>query len=44
MVSSIPSGAELSKLVIKTGKNAGKHPPSVASVYRALADDDASGG
>lgn len=25
------------KLVIKTGKNAGKHP-SVASVYRALAD------
>jgi hypothetical protein len=29
------------KLVIKTGKNAGKHP-SAASVYRALADDAAT--
>jgi len=28
------------KLVIKTGKNAGRHP-SVASLYRALADNDA---
>jgi DNA invertase Pin-like site-specific DNA recombinase len=28
------------KLTIKTGKNAGKHP-SVASLYRALADDAA---
>jgi hypothetical protein len=28
------------KLVIKTGKNAGKHP-SVASLYRALAETDA---
>lgn len=27
------------KLTIKTGKNAGKHP-SVASLYRALADQD----
>ncbi len=27
------------KLVINTGKNAGRHP-SVASVYRALADQD----
>jgi len=29
------------KLVIKTGKNAGRHP-SVASLYRALADTEAS--
>jgi hypothetical protein len=29
------------KLVIKTGKNAGKHH-SAASVYRALADDAAT--
>jgi hypothetical protein len=29
------------KLTIKTGKNAGRHP-SVASVYRALADVDAT--
>ncbi len=28
------------KLIIKTGKNAGQHP-SVASLYRALADNDA---
>ncbi|WP_199746718.1 MULTISPECIES: hypothetical protein [unclassified Amycolatopsis] len=28
------------KLTIKTGKNAGQHP-SVASLYRALADTDA---
>jgi hypothetical protein len=28
------------KLVIKTGKNAGQHP-SVASLYRALAETDA---
>ncbi|MEZ2390165.1 recombinase family protein [bacterium RCC_150] len=28
------------KLTIKTGKNAGRHP-SVASLYRALADNDA---
>lgn len=28
------------KLTIKTGKNAGKHP-SVASLYRALADNEA---
>ena len=28
------------KLIIKTGKNAGKHP-SVASLYRALAQTDA---
>jgi hypothetical protein len=28
------------KLTIKTGKNAGQHP-SVASLYRALADNDA---
>ncbi len=27
------------KLIIKTGKNAGQHP-SVASLYRALADND----
>lgn len=27
------------KLTIKTGKNAGQHP-SVASLYRALADND----
>jgi len=27
-------------LTIKTGKNAGKHP-SVASLYRALADNEA---
>ncbi|MFG1703470.1 recombinase family protein [Nonomuraea sp. M3C6] len=30
------------KLVIATGKNKGRHP-SVASVYRALADGDAAG-
>ena len=29
-----------SELTIKTGKNAGQHP-SVASLYRALADNDA---
>ncbi|MFC9769782.1 hypothetical protein [Rhodococcus jostii] len=29
----------LKKLTIKTGKNAGQHP-SVASLYRALADHD----
>jgi hypothetical protein len=28
------------KLTIKTGKNAGQHP-SIASLYRALADNDA---
>ena len=28
------------KLTIKTGKNAGQHP-SVASLYRALTDNDA---
>jgi hypothetical protein len=28
------------KLTIKTGKNAGEHP-SLASLYRALADHDA---
>jgi len=28
------------KLIIKTGKNAGQHP-SVTSLYRALADNDA---
>jgi len=30
------------KLVIKTGKNAGTHP-SVASLYRALAEADLAG-
>jgi len=36
----VPVPEIAAKLVIKTGKNAGKHP-SVASVYRALADDAA---
>ena len=38
----VPVPEIAAKLVIKTGKNAGKHP-SVASVYRALADDAATG-
>lgn len=37
----VPVPEIAAKLVIKTGKNAGKHP-SVASVYRALADDAAT--
>jgi hypothetical protein len=37
----VPVPQIAAKLVIKTGKNAGKHP-SVASVYRALADDAAT--
>ena len=35
----VPDNAK--KFTIKTGVNAGKHP-SVASVYRALADADAA--
>jgi DNA invertase Pin-like site-specific DNA recombinase len=37
----VPVPEIAAKLVIKTGKNAGKHP-SAASVYRALADDAAT--
>jgi hypothetical protein len=36
----IPTPDIAQKLTIKTGKNAGKHP-SVASLYRALADNEA---
>lgn len=35
-----PMSDIVTKLTIKTGKNAGRHP-SVASLYRALADNDA---
>ncbi|MEV3926985.1 recombinase family protein [Actinomadura coerulea] len=38
----VPVPAIAAKLKIATGKNAGK-PPSVASLYRALADADSSG-
>jgi hypothetical protein len=37
----VPVPEIAAKLVIKTGKNAGKRP-SVASVYRALAGDAAT--
>jgi hypothetical protein len=37
----VPVREIAAKLVIKTGKNAGKHT-SVLSVYRALADDAAT--
>ena len=37
----VPVPEIAAKLVIKTGKNAGRNP-SVASVYRALADDTAT--
>jgi DNA invertase Pin-like site-specific DNA recombinase len=36
----VPMPDIVKKLTIKTGKNAGQHP-SVASLYRALADNDA---
>jgi hypothetical protein len=37
----VPVPEIAAKLVIKTGKNAGQHPP-VASACRALADDAAT--
>jgi hypothetical protein len=39
----VPVPAIAAKLTITTGENAGKHP-SVASLYRALADADSRAG
>ncbi|MCC9705292.1 hypothetical protein E4N62_08500 [Streptomyces sp. MNU76] len=39
----VPGPEIAGKLTIKTGKNAGQHP-SVASVHRALADAEETGG